>query len=158
MFGSQQCLGGLDLDLSGDTVDRERDTATAVTGQRDRYAAERIFGKKVDLGDAGAAFGVGSFDTGKVDVIGQSRSVGVRIPYDDRLFGQFGNGTATETNPTPLPVSGGLTFTSEIAAGISHTCGVTTSGTVYCWGGNYYGQLGDRTTTDRLTPVLVLGQ
>ncbi|MBI3634293.1 MAG: fibronectin type III domain-containing protein, partial [Candidatus Yonathbacteria bacterium] len=32
-----------------------------------------------------------------------------------------------------------------------------TDGTVYCWGYNAYGQLGDNTTTKRYTPVKVLG-
>ena len=41
-----------------------------------------------------------------------------------------------------------------------HTCAVVreTQGTsVYCWGNNAYGQLGDGTTTNRLTPVKVPG-
>jgi len=30
----------------------------------------------------------------------------------------------------------------KISAGESHTCGISTSGSAYCWGYNYYGQLG----------------
>lgn len=46
---------------------------------------------------------------------------------------------------------------SSISAGYAHTCGVTTSQQVYCWGMNGYGQLGDGTTTPSTTPVLAQG-
>ena len=51
---------------------------------------------------------------------------------------------------------GGFTF-STIAAGSSHTCGLTTDGTGLCWGFNGQGQLGDGTTTDRGSPTVVGG-
>jgi alpha-tubulin suppressor-like RCC1 family protein len=41
--------------------------------------------------------------------------------------------------------------------GLSHTCGVTTGSRAFCWGSNDYGQLGNGTTTQRLTPVAVAG-
>lgn len=44
-----------------------------------------------------------------------------------------------------------------VTAGGSHTCGLTTTGTVQCWGDNDHGQLGDGTTKDRLRPVTVVG-
>jgi len=56
----------------------------------------------------------------------------------------------------PVPVEGGLAFTS-VSTGDIHTCGVTDGGSVYCWGDNRNGQLGDGTTTRRLTPVRVAG-
>jgi alpha-tubulin suppressor-like RCC1 family protein len=44
-----------------------------------------------------------------------------------------------------------------VSAGSDYTCGVTTGGAAYCWGYNGFGQLGDGTGTDRLTPVAVFG-
>jgi hypothetical protein len=53
----------------------------------------------------------------------------------------------------PTSPDGGLTF-AAVTAGYSHACGVTTAGPAYCWGSNE-GALGDGTTTERLSPVLV---
>lgn len=44
----------------------------------------------------------------------------------------------------------------QIAAAGMHTCGLSESGSVYCWGSNYLGQLGDGTTTDRDRPTAVV--
>jgi len=52
-------------------------------------------------------------------------------------------------------VAGGVTF-AAVSAGNGHTCGVTPAGAAYCWGINSGGQLGDGTTTNRLTPVRVV--
>jgi len=37
-----------------------------------------------------------------------------------------------------------------------HTCVLKSDGTLWCWGNNGYGQLGDNTTTSRITPVQVV--
>jgi alpha-tubulin suppressor-like RCC1 family protein len=51
-------------------------------------------------------------------------------------------------------VAGGLKF-SAISAGYYHTCGVTTGG-VYCWGDNTFGEIGDGSTLpDTPTPRAV---
>ena len=42
-----------------------------------------------------------------------------------------------------------------ISAGSGHTCGVTTSNKLYCWGDNFLGQLGDGTRTDHPLPTPV---
>ncbi len=73
--------------------------------------------------------------------------------------GALGNPTAPECQgsacPTPVLVSGGLTFAS-ISVG-RHTCGLTTSDLAYCWGSNQFGEIGDGSTTGRTTPTAVAG-
>lgn len=77
--------------------------------------------------------------------------------WGDNVMGQLGDGTTTVRH-LPVPVrAGGLRF-RQIQAGSFHTCALTTDDRAYCWGFNgFWGQLGDGTTTNRLTPVPVAG-
>jgi alpha-tubulin suppressor-like RCC1 family protein len=68
--------------------------------------------------------------------------------------GELGNGSTSSVRKTPVAVAGGLAF-AKIAAGQWYTCGISTSGAMYCWGYNGLGNLGDGTTTSRLAPTLV---
>ncbi len=70
--------------------------------------------------------------------------------------GELGNGSIYQSNPTPAPVTGGLTFAS-ITAGFYHACGLTSGGAAYCWGANNYGQLGHGDTVTSATPVPIQG-
>ncbi|HYV98069.1 MAG TPA: Ig-like domain-containing protein [Gemmatimonadaceae bacterium] len=70
--------------------------------------------------------------------------------------GQLGRGTIGGQFVAPDSVAGGLRFQS-LAAGFAHTCGVTTDGSLYCWGKNDSFQLGDGTlVSQRATPVRIL--
>src|SRR5205807_1115612 len=76
--------------------------------------------------------------------------------WGSNSVGQLGDG-ATTGGSAPGLVAGGVSFAAVGGAGGAHTCGVTAGGVAYCWGRNSNGQLGDGTTTDRSTPVLVAG-
>jgi len=78
-------------------------------------------------------------------------------------FGQLGDGTTSgtlEPNPTPVDVVGLESGVAAVAAGQVHTCALTATGAVKCWGSNGSGQLGDGAGGDgnfSPTPVDVLG-
>jgi alpha-tubulin suppressor-like RCC1 family protein len=72
------------------------------------------------------------------------------------MDGQLGDGTTSSSYDTTVTVLD-ITTAKSIDLGSSHSCAVLTDGKVKCWGDNYYGQLGDGTTTDRSTPVEVSG-
>jgi alpha-tubulin suppressor-like RCC1 family protein len=69
-------------------------------------------------------------------------------------YGQLGDGTTT-TNAAPVAVTGLGSGVAQISAGQFFTCAVKTDGSVWCWGSNQYGQLGNGTTTDSPIPVSV---
>jgi alpha-tubulin suppressor-like RCC1 family protein len=72
--------------------------------------------------------------------------------------GQLGNGTPGAAASPPVRVTGtNLNNVGAIEAGLYHTCAIYTGGDVSCWGSNEFGQLGDRSTTDRSAPVSVTG-
>ncbi len=68
--------------------------------------------------------------------------------------GQLGDGSIIH-RPTPVDVLALSSGVTAIAVGEVHTCALTTVGGVKCWGSNYYGQLGNGSTTDYPTPVEV---
>jgi alpha-tubulin suppressor-like RCC1 family protein len=71
--------------------------------------------------------------------------------------GQVGDGSMSDRSlATKVMVSGGFmnSGVTDFAAGSEHTCAVE-AGSVYCWGYNGSGELGDGTTVDRPMPVKV---
>jgi alpha-tubulin suppressor-like RCC1 family protein len=69
----------------------------------------------------------------------------------------LGSSSAPVTPPQEVP---GLTGVVDVAAGgeyggPGHTCALTTTGALYCWGLNISGEIGDGTTVDSASPILV---
>ena len=70
--------------------------------------------------------------------------------------GQLGIDSATTARYSPRLVTGGFAFT-QIASGVNHTCALRSAGSVFCWGDNSNGELGDGTFAERHSPTAVLG-
>jgi alpha-tubulin suppressor-like RCC1 family protein len=72
--------------------------------------------------------------------------------------GELGNNTTTSSRvPVAVTASGVLagTVLSQISAGSSSVCALSSTGAAYCWGGNSSGQLGNNSVTQSNVPVAV---
>jgi alpha-tubulin suppressor-like RCC1 family protein len=104
---------------------------------------------------SGLTSGVIGLTTGWIHTCALTSSGGLKC-WGWNNHGQLGDNT-TEYKHTPVDVIGLTRESKSIVAGGNYTCSIIIGGEVYCWGHNYYGQLGDGTTTDKLTPVAVSG-
>ena len=70
--------------------------------------------------------------------------------------GKLGNGHYVKDRVEPAPIEG-LSGVIDVESRHMHTCALTESGQLYCWGLNYNGQLGIGNAIDQATPQLVAG-
>ncbi|MCE7981366.1 MAG: RCC1 repeat-containing protein [Caldilinea sp. CFX5] len=97
--------------------------------------------------------GVTAISTGGAHTCALLQTGGVKC-WGYNWAGQLGDGS-TESRLTPITVSGLTQGIMALSTGLQHTCALTTTGSVLCWGRNDLGQLGDGSNTDRHTPVAV---
>ncbi|KPA15074.1 hypothetical protein MHK_004719, partial [Candidatus Magnetomorum sp. HK-1] len=71
-------------------------------------------------------------------------------------YGQLGDGTTTESQLSPVQAVG-LTNITMLAAGNYHSMALKDDGSVWLWGRNGFGQLGDGTTVNKITPFQLSG-
>jgi alpha-tubulin suppressor-like RCC1 family protein len=69
--------------------------------------------------------------------------------------GQLGAGNSSNRS-SPVTTSGGGTNWKQVACGYRHTAAVKTDGTLWTWGFNGFGALGDNTVTVRSSPVTTI--
>lgn len=86
------------------------------------------------------------------------RSDGTLWAWGDN-YGSFGDGTqishfTPSLVPAPAAAAAGTVWT-QVSSGATHTLALRSDGTLWGWGGNYFGTVGDGTSTDRLLPVLI---
>ena len=129
--GAANCWGrNVDGEL-GDGTTTDRPTPTLVAGSTQFAAIAPSSGWTCALTTAGAGYCWGFNGSG-----------------------QLGDGTTT-LRSTPGTILGGQTFSVIVGGGNAHTCGLTSTGAAYCWGGNGSGQLGDGTLDNRSIPTAV---
>ena len=83
------------------------------------------------------------------------KSDGTVWAWGSNNWGELGDGTTSDF-PTmvPVPVQN-LNGVTAVAAGFGHSLALKNDGTVWAWGLNSRGELGDGSTTDSHTPVKV---
>ena len=104
---------------------------------------------------SGLSSGIVEVATGAVHTCAVTTAGGVKC-WGRNTYGQLGDGTTTN-HFTPGNVVGLNAGVVSVLMGNGHSCAVTATGGVTCWGRNNYGQLGDGTTTNQPLPVDVKG-
>ncbi len=110
---------------------------------------------------------VTSFGSGATVMISGGEGFSVALKLDGTVWawganfnGKLGVNDAVDRN-TPVQVWNSAQGTSSgfsaISSGSAHNIGLKNDGTVWAWGKNGLGQLGDGTSSNRLTPVQVVG-
>ena len=132
--GAVRCWGNNDNGRVGDGTTTHRSAPVSVTG---------------------LSSGVAQVRGGQYHTCAVTTGGGVKC-WGWNFAGQVGDGTLVDAW-TPVDVSGLTSGVTQVATGGDHTCALTTSGGVKCWGANFNGQLGDNSTTNRPSPVDVSG-
>jgi len=83
---------------------------------------------------------------------GAIRADGALFLWGLNLNGQLGDNTTSNKSVPVGTISSGFDWAS-VACGYQHTAAIKTDGTLWTWGVNTYGQLGDNTTTSKSSPV-----
>jgi len=83
---------------------------------------------------------------------GAIRSDGTLWMWGYNNYGQLGDNTVTSRS-SPVQT---VTFTADwkqVACGYNHTAAIKTDGTLWCWGRNSYGALGNNTVNNNSSPI-----
>jgi alpha-tubulin suppressor-like RCC1 family protein len=101
------------------------------------------------------------YNTWRVIGHGSDHSAGVKTDgtiwtWGRNDYGQLGDNSTTSRS-SPVTVSGGGSLWKSVACGLFHTVATRSDGTLWCWGRNDQGQLGDNSTTNRSSPVTTSG-
>ena len=104
---------------------------------------------------------IGTLNTWSLFASGSSHSVAIQSngtlwSWGNNSFGQLGLNTSTLTNVlSPVQVGALSTWTQVRGSNLNYTLALQSNGTLWGWGNNTYGVLGNNTTTNYSSPVQV---
>src|SRR5690606_26201765 len=132
--------GDNDYGQLGDGTTTNRSTPREITNRFSLATGDKII--QVSLGNIHSAAETNS---------------GVQFNWGDHDYGQLGDGTTTN-KLTPREITNRFSLATgdkiiQVSLGNVHSAALTSSGRLFTWGDNDYGQLGDGTTTNKLTPT-----
>lgn len=131
-----QCWGANDDGQLGDGSTTDRLTPTFVTGLN------------------GVA--VNNVTAGRRHTCANSEGGVITYCWGANEHGQLGTGSSGAQSSTPLRQQVGVVSSvSDMGLGENHSCAVGAGGTLWCWGLNDRGQLGEGTINDRALPTEV---
>jgi alpha-tubulin suppressor-like RCC1 family protein len=71
-------------------------------------------------------------------------------------YGQLGDNTVSVNKSSPIQTIAGGANWSQVECGASHAAAIKTDGTLWTWGQNSQGTLGDNTNADKSSPVQIV--
>jgi len=94
----------------------------------------------------------GGADIGDLLVARDIFSEGGLWTWGYNFYGGLGDNTVTNKSSPVQTITGGTNW-KQVAGGTLHTAAIKTDGTLWTWGDNEYGELGDNTVTNKSSPV-----
>lgn len=108
----------------------------------------RIIPVRVGIDNNWASVSAGNSHTAAI------KTDGSLYAWGNNYEGAFGDGTAMNGSFVPVHI-GNENNWSSVSAGQSYTVAIKTDGSLYVWGDNTFGQLGDGTKVDKLVPTRI---
>ncbi len=128
----------------------------------DAQAGSQDYVDEYGLIDVGQPTQVFLGGTWKDVVVGATHSCGIKTDnslwcWGDPTNGQVGSGVDISDGSGHFRQVAGGDLWKKVSVGYDSTCGIKTDNTLWCWGRNNWGQLGDGTVITRTVPTLVSG-
>jgi alpha-tubulin suppressor-like RCC1 family protein len=105
---------------------------------------------------------VGTLSTWALVACGYQFTLAIQTPgtlwsWGANSFGQLGTNTSTLSNILSPVQVGAVSIWTRIACGDAHAMALTTLGTLWAWGDNVYGQVGNNSTSGQSSPIQIGG-